>query len=113
MKLNAMTKKVQNINITDLTAIYSNFEASMATQCILDQLRDHERCEYDYVASTITLTTQRRGAGGRYVFNIFTVFTLFMKHFSLLFLFLFSFIFVHFYLTFIIHLLFNLTLLSS
>ena len=56
MKLNAMTKKVQNINITDLTAIYSNFEASMATQCILDQLRDHERCEYDYVASTITLT---------------------------------------------------------
>ena len=53
MKLNAKTKKVQNINVlrTDQTAIYSNFKAAMATRCILDRLRDRVRCcmcEYDY-----------------------------------------------------------------
>ena len=55
----------------------------------------------------IKIYTQRRGAGGRYVFIIFTVFTLFMKHFSLLFLLLFILIFVYFhiiYFAFIIHL---------
>ena len=60
MKFNAKTKKVQNINVlhTDLTAIYSNFEAAMATQCILVQLRDREPCcmsEYDYAYHSTSL----------------------------------------------------------
>ena len=60
MKFNAKTKKVQNINIlqTDLTAIYSNFEAAMATQCILVRLRDREPCcmsEYDYAYHSTSL----------------------------------------------------------
>ena len=60
MKFNAKTKKVQNINIlhTDLTAIYSNFEARMATQFILDRLRDRKPCcmsEYDYAYHSTSL----------------------------------------------------------
>ena len=59
MKFNAKTKKVQNINVlhTDLTAIYSNFEAVMATQCIFVRLRDREPCcmsEYDYAYHSIS-----------------------------------------------------------
>ena len=60
MKLNAKTKKVQNVNVfhTDQTAIYSNFQAAMTTQCIWDQLPVRVRCcmsEYDYTYNSTSL----------------------------------------------------------